>query len=125
RSPRFISTTSPVYQDVSRAFYHGYAALQVGLLDDAKAQFARATGIVPREPAAWANLGLTELRLGEIVPASQSIDRAAALASANSDIAFLQAQVETARGRPAEAIAYFRRAVDLDPRGLRVRYALA
>src|SRR5262245_7954826 len=125
RSGRFISTTSPTYEEVSRAFYHGYAALQVGLLDDARTQFARATEIVPREPASWANLGLTELRLGELDQAAQAIDRAAQLAPSNSDIAFLQGQLETGRGRPDEAIARFRRAVDLNPTGLRVRYALA
>src|SRR6267154_6864118 len=93
RSGRPISPSSPAYEEVSRAFYHGYAALQVGLLDDAKAQFSRASEIVSREPASWANLGLTQLRLGEFDPASQSIDKAAALAPSNSDIAFLQGKL--------------------------------
>src|SRR5215471_19196120 len=79
RSPRFISERSAAYQEVSRAFYHGYAALQVGLLDDARTQFAKATDVVSREPASWANLGLTELRLGELDPAARAIDRAARL----------------------------------------------
>src|SRR6476646_504196 len=125
RSPRFVSERSAAYEEVSRAFYHGYAALQVGLRDDAKTQFAKATDVISREPASWANLGLTELRLGEVDPAAQAIDRAARLAPSNSDIAFLQGQLETGRGRPDEAIASFKRAVDLDPTGLRVRYALA
>src|SRR5712671_6016886 len=92
RSGRPISPSSPAYEEVSRAFYHGYAALQVGLLDDAKTQFAKATEIVPSEPAAWANLGLTELRLGELDPAAQAIDKAVQLAPSNSEIAFLQGQ---------------------------------
>jgi tetratricopeptide (TPR) repeat protein len=125
RSPQFLSENSPAFEEVSRAFYHGYAALQVGLLDDAKTQFARATDVVPNEPASWANLGLTELRLGELDPAAQAIDKAAQLAPSNSDIAFLQGQLETGRGRPDEAIARFKRAVDLNPTGLRMRYALA
>jgi tetratricopeptide (TPR) repeat protein len=125
RSPRFVSERSATYEEVSRAFYHGYAALQVGLLDDARAQFAKATEIVSREPASWANLGLTEMRLGELERAAQAIDRAAQLASSNSQIAFLQGQVEVGRGRPDEAIARFRRAADLNPAGLRERYALA
>jgi Flp pilus assembly protein TadD len=53
------------------------------------------------------------------------IDKAVQLAPSNSEIAFLQGQLETGRGRPDEAIARFRRAVDLNPTGLRVRYALA
>src|SRR4029077_11754147 len=64
RSGRLLPPNSPEYEEVSRAFYHGYSALQVGLLDDAKTQFAKATEIAPSEPASWANLGLTELRLG-------------------------------------------------------------
>jgi len=125
RRSRSISVTSPAYEEVSRAFYHGYAALQVGLLDDAKTQFAKATEIVSSEPASWANLGLTELRLGELDQAAQAIDKAAQLAPSNSGIAYLQGQLETGRGRPDEAIARFRRAVDLNPTGLRPRYALA
>jgi len=125
RRSRSISPDSRVYAEVSRAFYHGYAALQVGLLDDAKTQFGKATEVVPNEPAGWANLGLTELRLGELDPAAQAIDKAAQLAPSNGDIALLQGQLETGRGRPDEAIARFKRAVDLNPTGLRVRYALA
>jgi tetratricopeptide (TPR) repeat protein len=125
RSPRFLSERSATYEEVSRAFYHGYSALQVGLLDDAKAQFAKATDVVPGEPASWANLGLTELRLGELDPAAQAIDHAAQLAPSNSRIAFLQGQLEVGRGRPDEAIARFKRAADLNPTGLRERYALA
>jgi len=84
RSPRFLSENSQRYEEVSRAFYHGFAALQVGLLDDAKTQFAKATDVVPNEPAAWANLGLTELRLGDLDPAAQAIDKAAQLAPSTS-----------------------------------------
>jgi tetratricopeptide (TPR) repeat protein len=122
---RLPSPESAVYEEMTRRFYHGLAALQVGLLDDAKEQFTRATTLVPGEPAAWANLGLAHLRLGEFDAASQPIERAVALAPKNSDVAFLQAQLETSRGRLDEGIARFRRAVDLDPRGLRARYALA
>jgi Tfp pilus assembly protein PilF len=125
RSPRYMSPASPAYEAVSRAFYHGLAALQVGLLDDARTQFASATAIVPREPASWGNLGLTDLRLGDLDGAGPALERAASLAPASADIAFLQGQLEISRGRPAEAIAHFERGVRLDPRGLRIRYALA
>jgi Tfp pilus assembly protein PilF len=119
-----ISPDSPAYEEMSRAFYHGLAALEVGLLDDARTQFTRATEIVPSEPAAWANLGLTRLRLGETDLASAAIERAATLAPSSSAVAYLQGQLEMFRGRPDAAIVRFRRAVELDPRGLRVRYAL-
>jgi tetratricopeptide (TPR) repeat protein len=122
---RLPSPQSAVYEEMTRRFYHGLASLQVGLLDDAKEQFTRATELVPSEPAAWANLGLAHLRLGEFDAAAPPVERAVALAPRNADVAFLQAQLETSRGRLDEGIARFRRAVDLDPRGLRARFALA
>jgi hypothetical protein len=70
-----------------------------------------------RASASWANLGLTELRLGELdPPRRRSIGRRNW--PPNSEIAFLQGQLETGRGRPDEAIARFRRAVDLNSTGL-------
>ena len=40
---------------MTRAFYRGLAELEVGLLDNARQDFARATQIVPEEPAGWAS----------------------------------------------------------------------
>jgi hypothetical protein len=125
RRDRVPSPDSPGYEETTRQFNHGLVALQVGLLDDAKAAFAAAAVIAPGEPAAWANLGLTELRLGEFAAAAPAIDRAARLAPASSDVAVLQALLAKALGRPDVAVARFRRAVDLDPGGVRVRFALA
>jgi tetratricopeptide (TPR) repeat protein len=115
---------SPAYEQVTAAFYHGLAALEVGLLDDARQQFARATEVVPDEPAAWANLGLSQLRLGELDAAAEPIERAAMLAPENSDIALLAGRMESARGRLDEAIVHLRRAVALDDASLRARFAL-
>ena len=116
---------SDTYEQTTRAFYHGLAALEVGLLDDARQQFTSATTLVPREPASWANLGLAQLRLGELDAAAQPIERALSLAPDNSDLVLLAARMEIARGRLDEGIARLRRAVTLDARGLRTRFALA
>jgi tetratricopeptide (TPR) repeat protein len=119
------SADSPAYEETTRSFYRGLAQLQVGLLDDAKREFARATELAPGEPAAWANLGIAHLRLGEFDAAVAPIATAAALMPRQSDVALLQGQLETSRGRLDEGIAHLRRAVDLDRGGLRARYALA
>jgi tetratricopeptide (TPR) repeat protein len=116
---------SNTYEATTRAFYHGLAALEVGLLDDARQQFTSATMLVPREPASWANLGLARLRLGELEAAAPPIERALSLAPDNSDLVLLAARMETARGRLDEGIAGLRRAVTLDASGLRTRFALA
>jgi tetratricopeptide (TPR) repeat protein len=119
------SPGTETYEQTTRAFYHGLAALEVGLLDDARQQFTSATTLVPREPASWANLGLTQLRLGELDAAAEPIQRALSLVPDNSDLVLLAARMETARGRLDEGIAGLRKAVLLDTRGLRTRFALA
>jgi len=116
---------SDAYEQTTRAFYHGLAALEVGLLDDARQQFTSATMRVPDEPASWANLGLTDLRLGELDQAVQPIERALALAPKNPDIVLLAGRMEIARGRLDEGLVRLRQAVMLEPRGLRAHFALA
>jgi Tfp pilus assembly protein PilF len=116
---------SEAYEQVSRAFYHGLAALEVGLLDDARMQFTRATELVPEEPASWANLAVAQLRLGELDAAADPIMRALALAPDHASLLLLSARAEIARGRLDEGIAQLRRAVEQDPEGLRTRVALA
>jgi hypothetical protein len=125
RGPSLPEPGSDQYEQITRAFYWGLSALEVGLLDDARNQFTSATTIVPNEPASWANLGLTELRRGELDAAVAPIERAQMLAPDNPDIAMLRARMEAARGRVDEAVAGLRRVVELDRNGLRGRFALA
>src|SRR5688500_8040474 len=115
----------PTYEATTRAFYHGLAALEVGLLDDARQQFTRATELSDREPASWVNLGVTQLRLGELDAAAGPIQRARELAPDDSAVALVAGRMEIARGRIDEGVVLLRRAVELDPNALRARYALA
>ena len=119
------SPDSQVYEDTTRSFYRGLAELQIGLLDDAKRDFGKATELVPGEPAAWANLGLAHLRLGEFDAATAPIEKAVSLSSSTSDLVFLRGRLQTSRGKLDEGIADYRRAADLDAGNMRVRYALA
>jgi len=125
RGPSLPAPGSEQYEQVTRAFYWGLSALEVGLLDEARQQFTRATTLVADEPASWANLGLTQLRLGELEAAVAPVERALALAPANGDVVLLAAKMEAARGRLDEAVVRLRQAVDLDPGSLRARFALA
>ena len=122
---RLPSPDSPVYEDTTRSFYRGLAELQIGLLDDAKRDFGKATELVPGEPAAWANLGLAHLRLGEFDAATAPIEKAVSLSSSTSDLVFLRGRLQTSRGKLDEGIADYRRAAGLDAGNMRVRYALA
>ena len=125
RGPSLPAPGSDTYEQMTRAFYWGLSALEVGLLEDARQQFTKATTIVPEEPASWANLGLTQLRLGELEAAAGPIERALALAPNNGDIVLLAARMDAARGQLDAAVARLRRAVELDPGSLRARFALA
>ena len=125
RGPALPAPGSPAYEEVTGAFYRGLAALEVGLLDDAREEFTSAAERVPEEPASWANLGLTRLRLGELDPAAEPIGRALMLAPENADIVLLAGRMEIARGRLDEGLAHLRRAVELEPRALQARFALA
>jgi len=116
---------SAAYERVTRAFYRGLSALEVGLLDDARQQFIEATTLVPEEPASWANLGLAQLRLGELDEAMVPIARAIELAPGNGALVLLAARAEAARGDIDAALVRLREAVALDPDGLRARFALA
>jgi Tfp pilus assembly protein PilF len=125
RSAGLPQPGSPAYEATTTNFYRGLAELQVGLLDDAKRDFTRAAESANREPATWADLGLAHLRLGEFDAAAEPVAHAVQLAPNSSDLVFLQARLETSRGRLDEGIAGYRRAVELDPGNMRARYALA
>ncbi len=115
---------SAAYEETTRLFYRGLAALQVGLSDDAKREFAAAAEAAPGEPAPLANLALAHLRLGEFVAAVPPLDRASALAPSSGEIAFLLGRLETSRGQRDEGIRHLRRAVELAPADPYARMAL-
>ncbi len=125
RSHRLPGAGSPAYEGLVRHFYHGLAALEVGLLDDARTQFEQATTAAPGEPATWADLGITLVRLGELDAADQAIRRAVALAPRNGDVALVHGQIDAFRGKTDSAVADFQHAIDLNPRSVRAKYALA
>ena len=104
-----------------RAFYHGLASLEVGLLEDAQTQFALAAELAPAEPAVRANLAVAHVGFGNDEAAVIEIDAARALAPDSAEVAFLQGQLAGFRARFDEAVAEYQRAVDLDPDHLRAR----
>jgi len=117
--------SSKTYADFVSTFYVGLAALQVG--DDVRAEreLSRATQIVPGEPAAWANWGILALRQRNFDPAGDRLDRARELAPKNDAIYYLLGLVEAGRGKSSEAIADFRKAVEINPNNLIATYRLA
>ena len=122
---RLPDRSSAAYKDFVSAFYVGLAALQVG--DDVRAEreLSRSTQIVPGEPAGWANWGILALRQRNFDPAAERIERARKLTPKSDAIYYLLGLVEAGRGKSSESIAYFRKAVDLNPNNLVATYRLA
>ena len=125
RRSRLLTLDPRTYEQAVSTFYRALASLQVGLLDDARTGFAKVTELAPPEPAGWANLALSEIRLGDFDAALKSVQQAGAVDPRNSEIEFLFGQLETSRGRLDEGIAHFRRAIALDSRALRPRGTFA
>jgi len=116
---------SKEYRELVSAFYVGLAGLQTGEDVRAKDKLTRATQIAPGEPAGWANLGLLAVRHQEFDSAYETVERARQLAPDNSQIEALLGLIESKRGKLAEAIGHFRKAVDLDGKNRKALYALA
>jgi Tfp pilus assembly protein PilF len=106
-------------------FYTGLAALQVG--DDVRAEnkLGQATQIAPGEPAGWADWGILALRQRNFDVAAQRLGTARDLAPKNDHIYYLLGLLESNRGRSEEAIADWRKAIELNPQNLRATYQLA
>ncbi|MDP9338517.1 MAG: FG-GAP-like repeat-containing protein [Acidobacteriota bacterium] len=113
------------YRKFVPVFYSGLAALQVG--DDVRAEskLGQATKIVAGEPAAWADWGILALRQRNFDVAGQRLAAARELAPKNDRIYYLLGLLESNRGKSAEAIANWRKAIELNPQNLRATYQLA
>lgn len=124
------STTGPqsgttARPDAVRAFYVGLAALQVGDDVRAKDELTKATQLAASEPAAWANLGILQIRQKDFDSAGQSLERARSLADKNPKVYETIALLEKQRGNFEAAQTNLRKAIDLDANNVKAIYALA
>jgi len=122
---RLPDKSSAQYREFVPVFYTGLAALQVG--DDVRAEskLGQATKIVAGEPAAWANWGILALRQRNFDVAAQRLAAARDLAPNSDQIYYLLGLLESNRGKSPEAIADWRKAIELNPQNLRAIYQLA
>jgi hypothetical protein len=116
---------SAEYAVMVGAFYGGVTALDVDANDNARQKLDRATKLVPGEPAAWADLGLLEIRARNYDAAATDLAKARDLAPDSGAIERLLGLLESQRGTSAQAIEHLRKAVQLDPDDLKARAALA
>ena len=84
----------------------------------------RATELVPMEPAAWADLGLLEMRLRDYEAAARDLEQARAGTGERRHRADARPAGEPS-GQYDEAITHLQRAVELAPGDLKARFALS
>lgn len=113
------------YNELVRTFYVGLAALQVGHDVQADSKLAQFTQLAPDEPAGWANWGVLALRQRNFDTANERLQRARDLDANSDEIVYLIGLLESMRGKSAEAIAAFRKAVELDNTNLLAAYKYA
>jgi tetratricopeptide (TPR) repeat protein len=117
--------SSKEYAEAVSAFYVGLGALQVGDDIHAESKLSEMTTLVPGEPAGWANWGILALRQRKLDIAEQRIERARSLAPDNDHVYQLLGFLESSKGNSANAIADWRKAVEINPRNYRAVYQLA
>lgn len=115
---------SELYREMVSSFQAAVAALDVDAPERAREGLARATELVPEEPAAWANQGLLNIRFGDYEKAREDLERARSLAPDSGAVERLLGLLESRQGNFDEAIAHLKRAVELDPDDLKSRFAL-
>lgn len=117
--------TSPEYANFVRAFYVGLAGLQTGADDPARQNLTQAAQIAPGEPASFANLAVLSLRQQDYDSAFRNADQARQLLSDNTRIEELLGDIESKRGKSAEAIGHYKKAVDADANNIKALYSFA
>ena len=113
------------YQDMVSAFYTGAIALEVGDPDHTLSGLNLATQLHPEEPASWADLALYYFRINNFDEADKALKQARTLAPKNSQILAIAGLLESRQFHLPEAIATYQQAIQLDPKNLPARYALA
>jgi arylsulfatase A-like enzyme/Tfp pilus assembly protein PilF len=116
----FASGNDP---DVLNAY--GIALADSGDLAHARAQFLRVLTIDHTNAKAFENLGVVSLRAGDVSGARMNLSKALALNDRLPTALNLMGVIEMKSDHPAEAIAWWRKAIDADPKLYDAMYNLA
>lgn len=113
------------YAEALKSFYVGLAAMQVA--DDLRAQkeLENAVRIASDEPAAWANLGILQMRQRDYSASFKSLEKARALDPRNGRIFANLAVLEIQRGDFESVQRNLKTAIEIDPRDTKSIVALA
>ncbi len=112
------------YQSLVSAFYTGIVAMEVGDAERGVERLEAATGLVPGEPAGWANLALARMRANDMQAAAEAMAPALQLAPETSEVQLMAGLLDLRRQETEPGLDRIRRAIELDPSNWRARFAL-
>ena len=125
-SPKTVlEPTDPKYKEAISAFFSGTLALQVSDENRIEAPLKKALELLPGEPAAWANMGVYQMRTNQADAAAASLKKAQELAPDSADIAILEGSLYRQTGKFDLAQAAFERAAKIDSKNLKAYWLLA
>jgi tetratricopeptide (TPR) repeat protein len=117
-------SSGAMVHDPKKLFEDGEAALHAGKLDEAERDFRQVLEIDPGSGAAYANLGVIDMRRKQWPQAIAALEKAKKLAPAMAGIRLNIGLVYFRQGRYAEAIPPFASVVKQAPDSYQARYLL-
>ncbi|MGE0722885.1 MAG: tetratricopeptide repeat protein [Alphaproteobacteria bacterium] len=95
-----------------------YAALlsRIGRHEESIARYRRTLELTPESIGAWIGLGVAHIRMNQIEQAEAPLEKARALAPEVAPVYQNLGLIQERRGKPADAIALYRRCHELDPK---------
>jgi len=110
--------------DAYAHFQLGYAYTAMRRPGEAKPEYAKAVELDPKMQAAYVNLGMTLLEMGDAAAAVEPLEKAADLAPTDAHPRFLAGLALERSGKVPESIEQYRVAEKLDEKNLETRAAL-
>lgn len=122
---RDASQDKKIYDKAVSNFYVSLAAIQTDQAPFAFSKMNEVAKAYPKEPAAWANLGVFAMRQGNYELATEQLQKALNLAPKNPDILFLAAILERNRRNVEESISYLNQVLQADSTYSKAQFMLA
>ncbi len=121
-SSSLVVAAETSYLQAERLKNLGVAYLENDRPVEAERAFRRVTQLVSNEALGYANLGVAELRLGQLDTAASQLEQARRLAPKNPEVLLLVAEVQYSAGRWESVIATGRQVLAVDPQSVMARY---
>ena len=122
---RDASQDKKMYDKAVSNFYVSLAAIQTDQAPFAFSKMNEVAKAYPKEPAAWANLGVFAMRQGNYELATEQFQKGLDLAPDHPDILFLAAILERNRRNVEESISYLKQVLQADSTYSKAQFMLA